>query len=538
MAATDPVEYEYLPPDASPGSSDGEYDYWLPENESAGSPKSSVASTTGPLARGLQLGVRGVVKGAAGLADMAVAVGGGTVLNRSPDDLRRVSAAVDPWLDKLYPPPQSNVGRMVEAGAAGAATGPQAALPSFAGGVASEFARQQGAPWWAQLLAGVGAGWATSAARGAFTRRPQYEQDIDLLLRNRDATRATTDADVQAALKKDYNAAKAPFIGPYRKLHETKIDVPIKEEILDIPASRPRETMATPVMSRGNQALRATLDDPDIANVIKADPYLRRRAAEAAADKSQTVGELMARIDVMQDYANKAKLSGAANRARVLGAIANSMKDDLDTMVGTMGRELDAAYGFNVKGPYAGIRRTFGGDASLTWRQFMRLPAERKQAIADAVSPQTRELMRRRIVKVIIDREEGFAANQAGSGAPAWRALNNSGAGAFFNPDEWRGLQKLTGAQAAFRNPFKRGAMEVGAAGAGGVAGGPVGAATGWGLAKFLEFSMASEKGRMALAIIGRMPGRIRAQDWPRITKALTLAMAANADGEETPQDQ
>jgi hypothetical protein len=495
----------------------------------------------GSYKRVAELGARGVVKGLTGLADLAYMAVTLPSMASHPVETKfanRLSSVVDPVLDRAITPPDSTIGKVFEAGVAGATMGPQAIVPSFVSGAASEVAKHANAPWWVQTGVGILAGWGTQAGISARKAIPGGEKDIDLLLRNREASGRVTDDLVQRQVSNEYKAAMEPFKEPFRRLKATTFKRPVVEEMLDIPASRPTEYINGRPIS-GNFALKSMLEDVDNAAHIKGDRYLRAQAKDLMANEPRTVGDVMARLERLGDAVGKTRKAGDFSRSRVLLQMKTALQADLDTMVASTGaNDLRKAYGVAVKSPYGKLQGTMSktDDASQFWRQFERMTPEAKQRLNAAISPTTRQTIQQRIVRVIKDQEETFTGGQAGSGARAWRGMNARGMGVFFEPDTWKGVGKIASANAAVRNPVVRATAEAVTSTMGAMLGsgaGPVGTAlgtaAGYGSAKLMEQLLTSVKGRTALAVIGRMPERIKADDWSRINAALATIAAETA---------
>jgi hypothetical protein len=198
-------------------------------------------------------------------------------------------------------------------------------------------------------------------------------------------------------------------------------------------------------------------------------------------------------------------VGSSPNKARTLNRMAEAMQRDIDdTLLASASndvRNLSGRYRRDVIGPYDKVRKGGvlqpGSDPSEAWKSLRSAGREDLQRLAAAVDPWTREVIRRRAVGEIINREDQFIGLQSGSGAPAWRDMDKRGMGAFFTREEWRGLQRLTGQSAFFKHPATR----VGAA----VIGGTTGGMTGVGMALFADWLATTTGGRLFLARAGRM---------------------------------
>jgi hypothetical protein len=337
-----------------------------------------------------------------------------------------------------------------------------------------------------------------------------------MLLDERDMTRAVgTDESVQRLLRRDYQDSLEPFTAPYRQVKETTFQRPVKPEMLDIPASRPAETVSkAPVMATG----QVLAELGNLADTVAENRTVRAVANRITADPAPTVGRMMARISDLQARAAKAYRTGDAAAGRAFSRLANAMQEDLDTSIASgVVRELDALYQQAVIRPYGEIRRSFGRDPSVTWRHFSRLTPETKRRLANSVSPQTRDAIRRRVVAQIIELEERTTGATTGTGAPAFRELDRRGFSAFFTPKEWRGLRAITAHATWLKGLLGRGLIM----GAGYQLGGPVGVVGGLVADQLLltvpgrslveqAFGMSPRHLRDALSVVVANPGQLQ----------------------------
>lgn len=387
-----------------------------------------------------------------------------------------------------------------------------------ASSAASAVTREAGGGPLAQMVAGLAGG-----AFGGFafsTRKTdprialsprKADPGIDRLLADREGVLAEgTDEAVQAALRRDYNAAKQPFDAPYQELRETTVQPPAKIEYAyaDIPSaapivtSQPRKapTLTTDNTRGAMQAVQATLD---------VDPAARA-ALRGVGNPQPTIGHQMALISRVQDKAQAAFRQGAQARGAALSSVAEAMQQDLDDSISSLGnRVIDAAYKAEVIGPYKALRSTFRDDPSKTWTRLVGSTPEQIERTLGAVSPETRNVLRNRVLAAIIQRENLAEGASAGTGIPLLRQFQAKGLDRLFTPEEWRGVRAVANQLGWVKGLVGKSITLGGGASIGGAMAGPVGAVGGALIGSKLDDYLASPQGRILLAKAGSMSPRL-----------------------------
>jgi hypothetical protein len=380
-------------------------------------------------------------------------------------------------------------------------------LASMSGPAAADFIRQSGGGPVAQTLGGLavgaGVGYGTQAA--PLPPRPD-QMDVRLLLADRARTASTSDELLQNTLKRGYT----------RALGRSGYDQFIKSATGHVQTINVRKTL------------------------VNQDKWISQMPEVQAAIK-QTIGSVQ-KPDLESLVISRSILLGKGRATQVqpeknaYKQIAEALQNDIDaTILNQTGREISRRYKQKVAMPYGKVRRGLEDpdNPNAAWQAMLRLDKDENAALAAVSSQMTKDVVRRRIVRHIIEREENFVAAQAGSGAPAWRELNKKGFGSWFDRDTWNGLLRLTASNAAFRNPMRRAVTEGVATVAGAKAGGPAAAMATFIGVKGLESLVSSPSGRLALARIGRLPRKFTAKEQAEIMASTSKAINAYESGQE-----
>ena len=365
---------------------------------------------------------------------------------------------------------------------------------AVAGGLTAE---ETDDPWaiGAASLAGSFLPGAGVAGYNAVANRTADTTAARMMLAERAGTLETTTDDVQAAVRGDYRRASGAFETEYATLDATaRPQYTPPPEVNPVEWGMPiaQDSRNVPASTRAYEAAR-TRD----ANIIIGEG-LEGTVTRVDRMAQGTVQSMREQRSVLLSQARAP--AATPQTRRVLGGMADAIQDDIDdTLLNTAAGTLSRRYNREVIGPYAKVRK--GGvleassDSSDSWKAIKNAGREDLGRLSVAVSPETREVIRQRTVADIIEQENRFIGLQSGSGAPVWRDFDKKGMGAFFTPDEWRGLQRITGTSAFFKHPATR----VGAAVVGGVQGG----ITGVGLALFGDWLATTTSGRLFMARAG-----------------------------------
>lgn len=474
-------------------------------------------SMEGKWYRGLGLGTRDLIEGAAkavGVFSDPLAAFGNEALEAVGSESRMSTAGgVGKTISDAIglPTPQNATERVIsdinQAGAGVLTTVGAGTLPNVArsvssfltsdlavqagsaagGALAGGVTRESGGGRAAQIAAGLAGGLAGGGAVSAF--RSPADDAAALLLEpgNRQAALNTTDDELQDAVRQNYANATAPFNAQYQAVGGA--------------ASGQRNFNA--VVGREANALSFDPAVGGAANRIN-------RVIEERLDAGIPI-DAGTMKDARSYLLGEARASKNPNSSRVLNAMAEGIQQDIDdALMSTAARDISARYADEVIGPYARIRQSLerSADPEEVWKSIKGAGRSDLERLANAIDPQARDVIRRRAIREIVDREEAFTGMQAGSGAPAFRQMDARGLGAFFTPREWAGLRRVTGRLAALKNPFTRIAAPGSAAVVGAIGAGPVGAvagATGMALAEFLA---STTRGRYMLERALRIPSK------------------------------
>lgn len=490
--------------------------------------------TTGQaVARGAGQVFRGAVSGVAGMADMAINAlssrGGYDEPPKSSPDfdfIQPLGRAAGTGLDRLgitnAETPGEHYLQAAGAGAVPMGGGLRGAVSGVLGSLTSETARQAGLPGWAQVGSGllVGAGVNTV---GALTAPRADAQDIDMLLANRDRTvRMGTDEAVQNNLRRQYNVVQNRYHPEYAGLddaHPTFQPPPAVNPVewgMPLATDRQRVPMST-------VNFRNMVADENTAIIAEGTEGVLSKVNRM--DRSSISGMEQAR-SVLSDAANRAAATEPA-RARVLRNLRDAMGDDIDvTLEGSVAASLRARYKADVLDVYGKTRRGFRadqapGEAFETIRKVGATPNGRRELrnLIAASDERTQGAMQRRIVRELISNEDG-------EGGASFRALTKAGMGGWFDRDVWRGFGRLMEANKKASSPIKRAAGEVVATGTGMVLGNTVGGVVGYGAAKGFERFATSNRGRLFLARMGRLPEKLTAQQTSQMLVELSALQA------------
>jgi len=472
-------------------------------------------STQGKWYRGLGLGTRDVLEGtfkAVGAFSDPIAAFGNKALEAVGSDKRMSTAggvgkAIADSMD--LPNPQNATERVFsdinQAGAGvlttmGAGTLPQVSgrvaafltddlavqLGSAAGGAtAGGVTRESGGGKAAQIAASVAGGIAGGGLVSAV--RSPGDDSARLLLdpKKRQAALDTEDIELHNTLRTEYKNATTPFDAEYQKL----VGV----------------TSSHSEFSAVSAANRNAIDfDPTVSAAVgRVSKVLEDRAAKNIPLDANTLKDARSYLlGVSRETRNP-------NTSRVLNQMADGLQSDIDNaLLSTAARGVSSRYANEVVGPWARIRKSLdaSSDPEDVWKAIKTAGRSDLERLSDALPGPARDVVRRRVIREIVERESAYTGMQAGSGAPAYRQMDSRGLGVFFTPKEWRGLKQVTSRLAALKNPFTRLAAPGSAAVVGGTFGGPLGAITSAGGVALAEFLASTNRGRLFLETAIRTP--------------------------------
>ena len=472
-------------------------------------------SMQGKWYRGLGLGVRDLIEGAAktvGIFSDPLAALGNEALEAVGSDARMSTAGGlgTQAADALgLPTAQTTTERVLsdinQAGAGVLTTAGVGTLPNMAarasgyltgdlavqlgsasgGALASGVTRESGGGKAAQTVAGLAGGLAGGGAVSAFRSPADGAADLLLEPNRRQAALDTTDAELQGAVRQNYKNATSPFDAEYQKISGYASGQGHFNKVLSTEAN-------------------ALSFDPAVGGAAN-----RITGVISARQKAGIPIDAETMKDARSYLLGEARSSGNPNSSRVLNAMAEGIQQDIDdALMSTAARNISTRYKNEVIGPYARIRQSLerSADPEEIWKSIKGAGRSDLGRLEKALDPQAKDVVRRRVIRDIVEREEAYTGMQAGSGAPAFRQMNAKGLGVFFTDREWDGLRRVTGRLAALKNPFTRIAAPGSAAVVGAIGAGPVGAVIGASGVALAEFLASTTRGRFMLERAVRIP--------------------------------
>ena len=460
--------------------------------------------------------VRNMMEGVGGLADFALAapkaiMGHAGLGQMNYGQMSELAKRGADWAG--FPTDEQASGPYVGAATRAAAGtlgigGPAAIGAAATGGLAAEAARQGGAPWWAQAMAGVAGGLGFGGVAGAARTAGNFTRDstaINMMLgsgRAKALEEGTAEA-VQGAVKASRAVVKAPFTARYRAAEAAQPTFQRSPSMAAVPewamAQEQPQQLQRIQMNVTGRVLKLS------ENQVIGEPAVRGALTDTAAIDTGTVRGLKDARSIILSRARAQGRAGNDNAARVLNNIGEAMQRDMDNnLMSMMGRQISRDYRAKVIQPFKRVAArgalTPEADAEQAWNQIRLAKPSANKKLSDAVMPEARDVIRKRVVAAIIRKEDQYALGSGGSGAPTYRQLDDHGLGAFFTKDEWHGIGVLASKQATWRNSILRTGGRVVATMIGGKAGGAGAAAAGYLSERAGEYIATSTPGRLFLA--------------------------------------
>lgn len=522
-------------------------------------PVADAPATTQQPAEGpglIRSGLRGVAKGVAGLVDVAL-LGAQQHSVRSNPPMPApgsVSEAAGNVATRVgLPPPVTSGENYAQAAGVGVGSlvgGPAtvpAAAASVSGSLASEYGRQHQWSEGAQIAAGIIAGAFGGGAAELMRTRPDTPAMTRLLV-NRD--NLPNDREFQATLRPNWEQAAKQSTDNYTALGQVPLRT--QPEAVVTPRAQMEGTVNEwgavqptivnrPRFNRVNTD--ALLQGPWAAR-INDDPVFSAKINDLLKDMPDDTAGLVARGQRIRAEADIANNRSGVGYNPALGSflsdLSTAFKNDVnDSLVLGIGRTVDRMHQENVTGPWARIRKTLpeSVDPEETWKAFQDLGRSDHERLYAALDDQTREAIRGRITRALVDREEG----SIGANAPTWSSMESKGLGIYFNKDEWLGMKRLTTGRSPLRllvnaaadksvGAVVGGTIGYGTAGPlGGAAGAIAGSAAGGAMDRFL----ATPRGRLMLARLGNRGLSVseQAQAQVALQKALADYQESTSNG-------